>query len=133
MHSGAFFFSFQTLDIYLFILCGGRGRKCAHCLHVLRSEGNLQESVLSFHHVGPEDRTQVVRFGGKHLYLLSPLSGPEQSVLNHSTPFPFGDLGILSVILDSCPQGISLKSSPGPLGESVKVISSQVQKWSGRN
>lgn len=36
-------------------------------------EGSLQESVI-FHCVGPGDRTQVIRLGGKSLYLLCHLS-----------------------------------------------------------
>lgn len=32
-----------------------------------RSEGNLQELVLSFYYVGPGDWKQVVGLGGKHL------------------------------------------------------------------
>ena len=39
--------------------------------HVWRSEDNLQEWVLSFHHVDPREQTQVVRLGSKCLYLLS--------------------------------------------------------------
>lgn len=41
-----------------------------------QSENASSQSALSFHPVDPGDQTQVVRFGGKHLYLLSPLSGP---------------------------------------------------------
>lgn len=37
-----------------------------------KSEDILQKSVLLFHHVGPRDQTQVVRFGSKHLYLQKP-------------------------------------------------------------
>lgn len=37
-------------------------------VHVWRSEENLQDLLLSCHHVGPEDKTQ---FGDKHLYALS--------------------------------------------------------------
>lgn len=33
--------------------------------------------VLPSHHVGPETRTQVVRLGGRYLYLLSHLTGPK--------------------------------------------------------
>lgn len=45
-------------------------------------EDNLQESSFPFHRLGPEDGTQVVRFGIKELYLLSRLAG-----------FPFVFLG----------------------------------------
>jgi hypothetical protein len=32
-----------------------------------------------FHHMSPRERTQVVRFGSKYLYLLSPLASPFHS------------------------------------------------------
>lgn len=38
------------------------------------SEDNLEESVLSLHHVGPRDYTQIIRLGGKCLYLQRALS-----------------------------------------------------------
>lgn len=38
-------------------------------------QDNLQESVLSFHHVGLRDGTQVVSLEDKHLNLLSHLTG----------------------------------------------------------
>lgn len=34
-----------------------------------RSEDNLEELVLSFHHVVPEDQTQVFKLGDRHLVL----------------------------------------------------------------
>ena len=37
---------------------------------------SFDELVLSFYLVGPWDGTQVVRLGGRRLYLLSPLAGP---------------------------------------------------------
>lgn len=36
--------------------------------------GGLNQSF--FHHVDSEVRTQAVRLGGKHLYLLTHLTGP---------------------------------------------------------
>lgn len=39
--------------------------------HAQRSEGNLLESVLSFHRMGPRDPTQVTRLGSNCLYLLT--------------------------------------------------------------
>lgn len=45
------------------------------------SEENLEQSVLSFHLVDPRDRTQIVRLGSKHLYLLSPFTGPKFQLL----------------------------------------------------
>lgn len=40
-----------------------------------QSEDNLQELVLSSHHVRVKDRTQVIRIGGQCLYLLNRLEG----------------------------------------------------------
>lgn len=37
---------------------------------LVKSEESSQDSVLSFHHVGLGDQTQIVRFGGKCLYPL---------------------------------------------------------------
>lgn len=37
-------------------------------------EGSLQESVIILYCVGPGDRTQVIRLGGKPLYLLCHLT-----------------------------------------------------------
>ena len=36
-----------------------------------RSEDNLQELALFFHHVGPRDGTQVIKLGSKHLCVIS--------------------------------------------------------------
>jgi hypothetical protein len=38
--------------------------------------GTEDSLVLSFHHVGPGNQNQVIRRGGKCLYLLSHGSGP---------------------------------------------------------
>lgn len=46
-----------------------------------RSEDNIQE----FYHVGPGDETQVIRFGIKHLYLLSHPSLQLSSGLSEDT------------------------------------------------
>lgn len=40
-------------------------------VYIWKSEDNCKESVLSFHHVGLRDQTEVIRLGGKHLYPLS--------------------------------------------------------------
>lgn len=50
------------------------------CVRVHLSEGqtnNLWELTLSFCHMGSWDQTQVVSLGGKLLYMLSHLTGPE--------------------------------------------------------
>ena len=38
--------------------------------------GQPTKSVFSFYYVGPRDRIQMVRLGGKHTYLLNHLTGP---------------------------------------------------------
>lgn len=38
-----------------------------HSVHMWRSEDNLQESVLSFHHVGHRDGAWVIRLGSRYL------------------------------------------------------------------
>lgn len=40
------------------------------------SEGNLQDSVFSFHHESPGERTQNFGIGSKRLYSLSYLTSP---------------------------------------------------------
>lgn len=45
--------------------------------HVCRLEDHLEESILSFQHVSPGDRTQVLRLSRKHLYPLSHLAYPQ--------------------------------------------------------
>lgn len=37
----------------------------------VKSRYSFWESVLSFHHAGSEDQTQVTTFSGKHLYSVS--------------------------------------------------------------
>lgn len=43
-------------------------------LHMWISKGSLLESVFSYH-VASKNLTQVVRFGGKHLYIVTNLAG----------------------------------------------------------
>lgn len=38
--------------------------------HEWKSEGNLQDPILSFHHVGAGDLTQVVRHGSRYPYTM---------------------------------------------------------------
>lgn len=42
---------------------------------VVESEGNLKQSTLSFHHVGPGDKLQVTGLDDKHLYSLGHVTG----------------------------------------------------------
>jgi hypothetical protein len=46
------------------------------CVYVYMSEGNLLESVLSFHHVDSEAWSLVAKLGRKHFYLLSYMGSP---------------------------------------------------------
>lgn len=41
-----------------------------------RTESDFQDSVLTFHHMGSEDRTQGVKLGGKHFSALKHLQTP---------------------------------------------------------
>lgn len=45
------------------------------------SEDTLQWLVLSFYRVSPRDRTQINRFGSKHLYALNHFAHPLRSLL----------------------------------------------------
>lgn len=53
-------------------MCGGTG--AVACLW--RTGSDFQDSVLTFHHMGSEDRTQGVKLGGKHLSPLKHLQTP---------------------------------------------------------
>lgn len=57
-----------------------RACECVCVLH--KSKDNLEESLLSFHHVSPGDRTQVVRLSSKSLYLLNCLTSPPRAGFN---------------------------------------------------
>jgi len=46
---------------------------CVCAADGLEVRDNRWESVLSFHYVGFWDAAQVIRFGDKYFYLLSPL------------------------------------------------------------
>lgn len=50
--------------------------------YMWRSEDNIDESILSFQHVGPSDQTPVVRFSSKHLYQLSCLTNRGARIVN---------------------------------------------------
>lgn len=43
-------------------------------VHILRSEDNVLELVFSSHYVGSRSQTRVIRFGVKHLSLMSHLA-----------------------------------------------------------
>jgi hypothetical protein len=45
-------------------------------IYIWRLGDNLQESVLSFHYVGPRDGTQVIRMGSTYLNPLNHLTDP---------------------------------------------------------
>lgn len=52
--------------------------------HMWRLEDKLLEGLLSFHHIGPREWTQVSRFAGSHLYLLSRLHSLLMHLLIHT-------------------------------------------------
>lgn len=58
-------------------------------VHVLGSEDNLQESVLSLYLAGPKDCTQAIIPGSKHFYPLSHLTSPNAEFIS----------GIYSILL----------------------------------
>lgn len=43
--------------------------------HKWRSEDNLSELILSYHHAGLREQTQAIKLGSKCFYLLSHLTG----------------------------------------------------------
>lgn len=74
------------------ISCASTMCMCVHvCVHgctwatvcVWKSGDNIQALVLSFHHVGSRNWTEVVGLGGKHLYL-SHVASPLNSFYTHS-------------------------------------------------
>lgn len=44
--------------------------------HVWNPKNNLRKLVFSFCHMGPQDQTQAIRLGNKHLYFLRCGVGP---------------------------------------------------------
>lgn len=59
--------SYFYIYLFIYLLWGWVG------VHLWRSEHTFGESVLSFHHVGYRNWTEVVRLGGKHLCPLNHL------------------------------------------------------------
>lgn len=59
----------------LFVSFVGTAHVCA-TVSTRRSGDNLWEPLLSSHHVGTGDQTQVDSLSGKHLHPLSPITGP---------------------------------------------------------
>lgn len=74
-HTCSFFF--LNILIHFKLLYAWMGA----CVAQRRPENNLQELLLTNHHVGPGDRTQIIRLGGKRLLPASYLTSP------HSEPF----------------------------------------------
>lgn len=54
-----------------------------HVYNIYTLKNNLQELVLSFQQVGPDDQTQVVRVGNTCIYLLSHLMRPFPSFIQY--------------------------------------------------
>lgn len=45
--------------------------------HMGKSDNNVQELILSFHHIGSRDQTQADQLDSKYLYLLNHYTGPD--------------------------------------------------------
>lgn len=57
-----------VLSFFLFNLCV--------CMDMcVKVRGQLWELIISFYYVGSGDQNQVLRLGGRHLYLLNHLAG----------------------------------------------------------
>jgi hypothetical protein len=52
------------------------------CVKACVSVDRLRETILSFHHIGPQDQTQVTKPSGKSLYLLSHRACPHPIVIS---------------------------------------------------
>lgn len=62
----------QGFLLQLFIVCVSTCVcACAHIYSIQRSKDNLQELVISFYHVDPGNKMQIVRPGSKYLYVPS--------------------------------------------------------------
>jgi hypothetical protein len=58
---------------------------CVHAsVHTWRLGNSFRDWILSDHHMGSGDWTQVVMLGGKHLYPLSLITSPEKPVFKMS-------------------------------------------------
>lgn len=68
--------------------------------HLHKPEVSLQMLVLSLHHVGPRDETQVVRLGVRCLYSLSHLAGPKYVHLQCTLLSNIKTFGMLIAYLD---------------------------------
>lgn len=58
-----FIFNIYLLCVYGYLLYVGVGAHVCTMVYMWKSEDNFQESVLTFHHVGPGDWTDVDRLG----------------------------------------------------------------------
>ena len=60
----------------MYLFGGGGGH-----MHGVGVEGQLVDSVLSFHDMDPGDQIPVLRFNGQHLHLLSQPQQPKVASL----------------------------------------------------
>lgn len=68
--------------LHLFFVCVSiRGCACTHTHNIQRPKDYLEELVISFYHVGPGNQMQIIRPGGKYLYLLSRLARLKESLV----------------------------------------------------
>lgn len=75
-----YLFTLFKIDLYLF-------EGTLLVMLTLGSEDNLQESVF-FPYVGPRYQTQVLSFGGKHLYFAEPFCQPHLFIETLTNYFP---------------------------------------------
>lgn len=69
--SGDFTLSLMKKNILKITFLGGGGGHAHAVVHMWQSEDNSQESAPLLYHVGHGDQMQVIRLGGKRLYLLN--------------------------------------------------------------
>lgn len=75
--------------LHLFFVCVSiRGCACTHTHSIRRPKDNLEELVISFYHVGPGNQMQIIRPGGKYLYLLSRLARLKEALWLSGDPKP---------------------------------------------
>lgn len=81
--------------------------------YMQRSDDNLLGSVLSFHHVGRRDGTQIIRLGNKYLDPLRHLT----ALILHILPGAFH--------LSEAPSGQRLSVHPPPSGNCLRLQKSR--------
>lgn len=76
-HVASFYFLSFLLCLFLgWLVCLQEGWYVHAVVYVCRLEDNFQDSVLSFHQLGPRYPTQITRLSSNHIYSLSHLASP---------------------------------------------------------